>query len=216
VAVVRGLGVRAREDRLAFLGWRGSRARSFSRRRSSPGAGSRCRRRAPRRSRSARRARAWRRSWRAFARGASRSLPRSSRAAPRRGRRIETALFWAALLLALTVTLDRIVTADASIVCTGDEVLIWAAKAKAPLGVGGNVARLRATPRRPPRRARRLSAAQPAAAVVDVARAGPHGRRREPPRDPALRAGAAAGRGRGAATPRRPRARGERCSCCSR
>jgi len=137
VAVVRGLGVRAREDRLAFLGWAwvaGTLVLSTA-------------------------LFAW--SWFALPAPCAATIafcaacacaaevvarlrvrrvpvaPEVVAAAPRRGRRIETALFWAALVLALTVTLDRIVTADASIVCTGDEVLIWAAKAKALWVSGG-------------------------------------------------------------------------------
>jgi hypothetical protein len=51
-------------------------------------------------------------------------------AAPAPGGALERALFVAALAFALLVTLDRVVSANASIVCLGDESAIWAAKAR--------------------------------------------------------------------------------------
>jgi len=55
----------------------------------------------------------------------------STAAAPAPGGPLERALFVAALAFVLLVTLDRVVSANASIVCLGDESAIWAAKARA-------------------------------------------------------------------------------------
>jgi hypothetical protein len=65
--------------------------------------------------------------------------PRRSPAPPPRERAPswESALFAGALVLALLVALDRILIANAAIVCVGDEAAIWAGKAKALHYAGG-------------------------------------------------------------------------------
>lgn len=137
-AVVRGLGVRAREDRLAFLGWAwvaGTLVLTTA-----LFAWSWFALPAPRAATIALCAACACAAESAARRRARRVLPvvaDGDGGPPRRARRIESVLFGAALVLALAVTLDRIVTADASIVCSGDEVLIWAAKARAFCVSGG-------------------------------------------------------------------------------
>jgi hypothetical protein len=133
VALLRGLGLRARDDRLAFVGWAwlaGTLALTLL-------------------------LFAW--SWfalpapRAAATAllilgalaaefaARRAPPPSSPPLPERPRapRWEEALFVAALLLCLLVTFDRIVCANATIVCLGDESTIWASKGRLFFFAGG-------------------------------------------------------------------------------